>query len=74
MATSSLSSRSMREGLSRKKVSCISLAGWSWGMKRVSMFQKAVWTYSEDISLNPISVNILRTSLPSLVRGFFLAV
>jgi len=37
------------------------------------MFQNAGWTYSEDISVNPMSVKSLRTWAPSLVRGCLFA-
>ena len=72
-STRSLSSRGMLLGFSRKNVSCMSRAEWSWGMKRTSMFQNAGWTYSEAISEKPMSVNSLRISAPRRVRGFFLA-
>ena len=42
-------------------------------MNRTSRFQNEGWTYSEDISTNPISVNILLIWAPSLERGCFFA-
>src|SRR3989338_659390 len=47
-----------------KKVSCISLAGWSCGVNSASKTQKEVSVIGPDISLNPISSQI---SFPCLM-------
>lgn len=48
-------------GFERKKVSCMSLVGWSCGEKRASKTQKALSTIGPSISEKPMLSHALLT-------------